>query len=130
MCYYISITPKLLDIQVRFGALFKQPESYKPAYSINAFSHPQVPVISSDNPDSIELFTWGLIPFWVKSMEAANKIRQRTLNARAETIFDKPSFRHSIMGKRCLVITDGFFEWRHENKKAYHSPTKHAREAV
>ena len=46
-------------------------------------------------------------------------IRQRTLNARAETIFEKPAFRYSIISKRCLVLADGFFEWRHENKKTF-----------
>jgi putative SOS response-associated peptidase YedK len=55
----------------------------------------------------------------VKDNNTASKIRQRTLNARAETIFTKPAFRHSIRLKRCLVIADGFFEWRHENNKKY-----------
>jgi len=119
MCYYISITQKPSDVQIRFGALFKQPESFKPAYSVNAFSYPLIPIINNEKPDSVDLYEWGLIPFWVKDIESANKIRQRTLNARAETIFEKPSFRHSIMAKRCLIIADGFFEWRHENKKAY-----------
>jgi putative SOS response-associated peptidase YedK len=119
MCYYISITPSLADIERVFGARFTQPESYQPVYSASAFSYPFMPVISSENPQVIEFYQWGLIPFWVKDIEAAKKIRQRTLNARSETIFEKPSFRHSIMTKRCLVIADGFFEWRHENKKAY-----------
>ena len=39
-----------------------------------------------------------------------------TINAKADTIFDKPSFRHSIMSKRCIVPSTGFFEWRHEGK--------------
>ena len=119
MCYYISITPKYSDIEKRFGASFVQSESYKPAFSASAFSYPSIPVITNEKPDSIELFQWGLIPSWVKDIESANQIRKRTLNARSETIFSKPSFRHSIMVKRCLVIADGFFEWRHENKKAY-----------
>ena len=55
----------------------------------------------------------------MKNNESALKIRQRTLNARAETIFHKPAFRHSMRSKRCLVIADGFFEWRHENKRKY-----------
>ena len=41
------------------------------------------------------------------------------MNARSETIFEKPSFRHAIRSKRCLVIVDGFFEWRHEGRKRY-----------
>jgi len=119
MCYYISITPKMTDVEKRFGARFRQPESYYQVYSASAFTFPKMPVINSDDPSSIEFFQWGLIPFWVKDNESAVKIRQRTLNARAETIFQKPAFRHSIRSKRCLVIADGFFEWRHENKRKY-----------
>jgi len=119
MCYYISITPSRPDIEKVFGALFTQPESYHPVYSASAFSYPFLPVISNENPQAIDFYQWGLIPFWVKDIETANKIRKRTLNARSETIFEKPSFRHSIISKRCLVLADGFFEWRHENKKKY-----------
>jgi len=119
MCYYVSITPKMTDIEQRFSATFKQPELYHQVYSASAFTYPQMPVISNDSPSSIEFFQWGLIPFWVKDKEKALKIRQRTLNARAETIFQKPAFRHSIRSKRCLIIVDGFFEWRHKNKKKY-----------
>ena len=79
MYYYISITPKMTDIEQRFGAKFKQPESYYPVYSASAFTYPQMPVISNDDPSSIELFQWGLIPFWVKDNDSALKIKQRTL---------------------------------------------------
>ena len=119
MCYYISITPKMTDIELRFDAKFKQPELYHQVYSASAFTYPQMPVISNDSLGSIEYFQWGLIPFWVKDSESAQKIRQHTLNSRAETIFQKPAFRHSIRSKRCLIIADGFFEWRHENNKTY-----------
>ncbi len=119
MCYYISITPKLTDIERRFSAKFTQPELFHSVYSASAFSHPAIPVISNEKLKCIDYFEWGLIPFWVKDRQSAGKIRERTLNARAETIFEKPSFRHSIRSKRCLIIADGFFEWRHENNRAY-----------
>jgi putative SOS response-associated peptidase YedK len=119
MCYYISITPGQTDIEKVFGALFTQPESYRHVYSASAFSYPLMPIISNENPQAIDFYQWGLITFWVRDIETANKIRQRTLNARSETIFEKPSFRNSILSKRCLVLADGFFEWRHNNKKKY-----------
>jgi putative SOS response-associated peptidase YedK len=119
MCYYISITPKITDIEQRFGAKFMQPESYHQVYSASAFTYPQMPVIRNSSPLSIEFFQWGLIPFWVKDNWNALKIRQRTLNARSETIFQKPAFRHPIRSNHCLIIADGFFEWRHENNKKY-----------
>lgn len=65
-----------------------------------------------EQPDRIQFFHWGLIPFWTKSRDEAEKIRHHTLNARAETVFDKPSFRHLPLTKRCLIPASGFFEWR------------------
>jgi putative SOS response-associated peptidase YedK len=119
MCYYISITPSVTDIEQRFNAKFLYPDMFQKVYSASAFSYPSIPVITNEHVNQIAYYQWGLIPFWVKDINEANKIRRRTLNARAETIFEKPAFRHSIRSKRCLVIADGFFEWRHENKKKY-----------
>jgi putative SOS response-associated peptidase YedK len=65
------------------------------------------------------MLNWGLIPFWVKDLKTAEDIRLKTFNARSETIFEKPSFRTSIKNKRCLVIADGFFEWRLVKGKNY-----------
>lgn len=119
MCYYSSISVGFKIIEDRFGAVFIQTESFKPIYSACGFSFPALPVITNEDNLHIVLLQWGLIPFWVKHYEKSLAIRQRTLNARAETIFEKPAFRNSIVSKRCLVLVDGFFEWRHENKKTY-----------
>ncbi len=51
---------------------------------------------------------WGLIPFWAKD----RSIGSRLINARAETVVDKPSFRDAFRRRRCLVLADGFYEWR------------------
>ena len=61
---------------------------------------------------------WGLIPFWAK--EAA--IGNRMINARAETVAEKPSFKASLTRRRCLVLADGFYEWKKERggKQPYH----------
>lgn len=53
-------------------------------------------------------FRWGLIPFWAKD----RKIAARNINARAETIADKPAFRDSFVKRRCLIPADGFYEWQ------------------
>jgi putative SOS response-associated peptidase YedK len=119
MCYYISITPKLTDFQVRFGSIFEQSESYQPVSSASAFSFQEIPIISKEDMDDIQDYRQGQIPFWVKDLALAKVIRQRTLNARAETIFEKPSFRHVIRSKQYLVLADGFFERWHEKRKAY-----------
>ena len=112
MCYYISITPKYSDIELRFGAIFSQLESFQPVSSASTFTFPEIPIVSNEDREHIQNYRWGLIPSWVKDIHTANIIRQRTLNARAETIFEKPSFRHAIRSKRCLILADGFFEWR------------------
>ena len=119
MCYFVSIGVDFKIIETRFGARFVQSESFSPVYSASGFTFPSIPAITSENPENIITLQWGLIPFWVKDIDTANKLKQQMLNARAETIFEKPSFRHLVMSKRCLILVDGFFEWRHENKKAY-----------
>jgi putative SOS response-associated peptidase YedK len=119
VCYFSSISVSFKIIEDRFGVRFIQSESFQPAYSVCGFSFPALPVISTADTEHIVSFHWGLIPFWVKDIETAGDIREKTLNARAETLFEKPAFRNSIANKRCLVIANGFFEWRHENKKTY-----------
>ena len=119
MCYHLSLAQNLLYLQKRFGASFNDASEYEPAYHRAAFSSPEHPVIADDDPAHIRLFEWGLIPRWVKDDEQASGIRKGTYNAKAETIFQKPSFRSSIKDRRCLVLADGFFEWMHQDGKKY-----------
>jgi putative SOS response-associated peptidase YedK len=56
-------------------------------------------------------FRWGLIPSWADDPSIGN----RMINARAETVAGKPAFRHSVRAKRCLIVSDGFYEWRKLN---------------
>jgi putative SOS response-associated peptidase YedK len=118
MCYFSSISVSFKIIEDRFGVRFVQSESFQPVYSISAFTFPALPVISDSDPDQITFMHWGLVPFWVKDSQSALNIREKTLNSRSETIFDKPAFRNSIQSRRCLVLADGFFEWRHVDNKA------------
>lgn len=91
--------------------IIKEQEQYR----VNAFSFPEYPIITPDS--EVQSFRWGLIPFWVKDEKQADEIKRMTLNARADTIFQKPSFREPIMKKRCIVPSTGYFEWRHEGDK-------------
>lgn len=91
-------------------------ESFTPKPHISAFSNPLVPVITSQNIHQINFYNWGLIPHWVKNINEANKIRQLTYNAKCETIKEKPSFKYSIKNKKCLIIANGFYEWRNVDK--------------
>ncbi len=68
-----------------------QRESFRPVYCASAFTFPAMPVITSDHPYQIVQMNWGLIPFWIKDQESAIKIRQQTINARAEIVLEKPA---------------------------------------
>ena len=68
---------------------------------------------------SLKLMQWGLIPSWVKSMEKAHELFAYGLNARSETVEEKPMFRDAWKQSTCLVPASGFFEWKEVNKKKY-----------
>ncbi|PVY42332.1 SOS response-associated peptidase [Pontibacter virosus] len=74
----------------------------------NAAPSQNLPVVTNEQPDVIQFFSWGLQPFWAKDAKAV----KRAINARAETLGEKPSFRKLLDSKRCLVPADGFFEWQ------------------
>src|SRR5690242_5282242 len=73
----------------------------------------ELPVILQvDGERRLELMRWGLIPRWSKG---ADRERYATINARADTVATKPSYRAPFRRQRCLVPADGFFEWRRED---------------
>lgn len=77
--------------------------------------------ILRNSPKGVEFahVRWGLIPSWVKMVEPSAK---PLINARAETVLEKPSFRQAIRRRRCLIPADGFYEWAGEpgRKQAFH----------
>src|SRR5512133_1916821 len=117
MCYTVKIDLTREELEKRFGARFKEPDRYVPGVKINAFTLPELPVICNDNPSEIRIYTWGLIPYWVKDTEKAKEIRTKTFNARCESLAEKASFRHAYEQKRCLVLVNGFYEWQTIEKK-------------
>ncbi len=119
MCFHSSIAKPREEIEAVFDARFAEPQEYHPVFHGNGFTFMRWPVITTEHPQIIQLYHWGLIPFWCKSMDAANDLRLHTLNAIAETAWDKPSYKHCVKRKRCLVISSGFFEWRTIGKKKF-----------
>lgn len=117
MCYYKSNSQKVEEIETRYKAKFKDSQKHKPKFRENGFQFPKGAIIKMNEPGTIDLVRWGLIPAWTKSRNDAFEIRLKTLNARAESIFEKPSFKNSILTRRCLVPATGYFEWKHEGKK-------------
>lgn len=116
MCYHYSLTAPDGEIEHRFTAKFKPEYVRDKVWHNDGFTHRPMPVITADEPDFINMYSWGLIPHWVKSLADAKKLSNQTLNAKGETVFDLPSFRSYIGKKRCLVLADGFFEWMHIGK--------------
>ena len=110
MCYQTKITKKREEIQRHFDAKITGLDEFDPAEVIKAFDYPKTPVITNEDTHAIQMYQWGLIPFWADH----SWNRNYTLNARIETLDSKPSFK-SIMNNRCLVIVNGFYEWQHIN---------------
>ena len=117
MCFHYALTKEKAEIEIQLGVQWD--DEWKPVYHASGFSFLQMPVISQKQPGQVQLFNWGLIPHWVKTKADADKLKTQTLNARSETVFDRPSFRSYIPNNRCLVIVDGFFEWMDFQKKKY-----------
>jgi len=116
MCYYISIIKSKIEIEKRFFVRLPEGISLTPTYKISAFDKKaKLLTIISGSPQRADFYHWGLIPYWIKTQNEAEGIRKKTVNARAETVFIKPSYKRVVLSKRALIIADGFFEWHNEN---------------
>lgn len=105
MCGRFTLTVDPGDLQEAYSGL-AVPEGMTPRYNI-APTQP-VAVIPNTGDFRLDFFVWGLIPSWAKDPEIGN----RMINARAETLAEKPSYRNSFRRKRCLILADGFYEWK------------------
>lgn len=105
MCGRFTLTVNPADLQETFEN-YTFPQQFSPRFNIA----PTQPVLAipNDEQNEADFFIWGLIPMWAKDPGIGNKL----INARAETLAEKPSFRGSLKYKRCLVIADGFYEWK------------------
>ncbi len=99
------------------------PSSILPSYNI-APTQEVAAVVEEDEGRKLELLRWGLIPSWAKDPE----IGSRMINARGETVSEKPSFRKAFKARRCLILADGFYEWQKidNGKQPYHVRMKDA----
>lgn len=97
---------KIKRFRRQFGPAALEDSLY---FHTSGFDHQELPVITADNED-LQFFNWGLIPFWVKTEEQAMDICNKTLNARSESMFEKPSFREAAKKRRCLVPVAGYYE--------------------
>ena len=119
MCYDLAyFTKKIEAYEKRFGVNYGE-SPIIPMYHANGFDHNEVPVITGHDPGVLQTFGWGLIPFFIKNLQAAAKIQNTTLNARDYTLLKKPAFKGSAARRRCLVIVDAFYDHHWHQGKSY-----------
>lgn len=105
MCGRYTFIPKK-DLKGKSRAV-KILDQYQEDARYNAAPSQLLPVITGEAPNTLQFFSWGLLPHW------ANKgYKHKSVNARAETLTKKPMFRELVNSKRCLVLADSFYEWR------------------
>ncbi len=107
MCGRFTLSASPTSLTETFPG-FELPDQLTPRYNITPTQN--VAVVANNNPGKIDLFRWGLIPSWAKDSTIGN----RMINARSETLSQKPSFRTAYRRWRCLILADGYYEWRKE----------------
>lgn len=107
MCGRFTLTLDPGEIKDAFD-LGAMPEDWQARFNV-APSQPVASVVDAAARDVVFL-RWGLVPMWAKDSSVGN----RMINARAETIVDKPAFRQAFTRRRCLILADGFFEWQRQ----------------
>ncbi|MFS0824092.1 SOS response-associated peptidase [Bacillus sp. 1P02SD] len=114
MCGRFTLFAEFDDILNRFDieATIEQ-NLYIPSFNI-APSHSVLSVINDGRRNRLGYLRWGFVPSWAKD----EKIGYKMINARAETITEKPSFRQAFRQRRCLVIADSFYEWKKGTDKS------------
>jgi len=105
MCGRFTLTVDPARLQDAF-ADYTFPAKFAPRFNIV----PSQPILAipNDGKNAADFFVWGLIPSWAKDPSMGNRL----INARGETIAEKPSFRGALKYKRCLILADGFYEWK------------------
>ena len=110
MCGRFSFAALAKDVEKRFGIIV---HGLGNTARFNCAPTQNLAVITNLEPEKLNYFRWGLIPFWAKDIKIGNKL----INTKAETIDQKPSFKNSFKRKRCLIPADGFYEWNKAKEK-------------
>jgi putative SOS response-associated peptidase YedK len=109
MCGRFTLVSPFVAVAERFRVA--APAGLRPRYNIAPGQ--EILCVLGDGKNRLESLRWGLIPFWAKDPAIGNRL----INARAETLAEKPSFRQAFARRRCLVVADGFYEWRSAGKR-------------
>jgi putative SOS response-associated peptidase YedK len=114
MCGRFRLSKTDKEVMKQFGVEIDP--DYSPRYNISP--SPQVRVLQYDEAGLMQMRIqrWGLVPAWAKDI----KIGYKMINARSETILEKPSFRTAFKKRRCLIPADGFYEWKRKEPTSSH----------
>lgn len=107
MCFHVQQKTSTKELSKRFNASFRKPVLFNSNNAVSGFDFPKLPIINKNDPNTFQFYQWGLIPSWAKNKD----IRKHTLNARIETINQKPSFKN-VTSNRCILPVTGFYEWK------------------
>ncbi len=105
MCGRFTLTVDPEQLRENFPGV-TAPVGFQPRFNI-APSQP-VAVIANDGKNQLDFYVWGLIPSWAKDPQIGNRL----INARSETLAEKPAFKAAFRRRRCLILADGFYEWK------------------
>jgi putative SOS response-associated peptidase YedK len=105
MCgrFTITLEPAFFQQELDLGNL---PSEWVQRY--NAAPGQSIPVVRDLESRDVAMLRWGLVPFWAKDISVGYKL----INARSETLLEKPSFKNAFKSRRCLILADGFYEWQ------------------
>ncbi len=110
MCGRYTLTRRQQEVAERFGVRQLAVE-LEPRFNI-APTQPVAVITNVEGNRALEVMRWGLVPFWVKDLKSTKPL----INARCETIAQKPTFKNCLIRRRCLIPADGFYEWKKEGK--------------
>ncbi len=92
----------------------------------NGFEYKNWPIIKASGNDdwNLEMAHWEFVPYWIKSQEALNESRKKfnTLNATSERLLESKMYRDAAINRRCLILSSGFYEWRHFQPEGVKKP--------
>lgn len=113
MCARVTLRSNAEKIREEFGISESQPSpDFRPSYNVSPGT--EVLAVVRNGENRLALFRWGLVPSWARDPSIGNRL----INARAETLARRPAYRDALLKRRCLVVVDGFYEWRKEGGRS------------
>ena len=111
MCVHVSLTKSKKEIEVKTNMLFNNPEAFQPYFHFNAWENKSLVIAKQDDPELLELATWGLLPTDYNIDKRKDfLIKTNTLNATKERLFESNLYSQFIKWQKCLIFADGLFE--------------------